>query len=84
MEERNPESCHSYYIRVADKEELPPMQQVMRVFNASLWTLQAQLKEMMREGDELRLARDDAVNISKETEKKLKMKEAEALQSQEV
>lgn len=39
---------------------------------------------MMRDSDELRLARDDAVNISKETEKKLKIKEAEALQSQEV
>lgn len=47
-------------------------------------TFKAQFKDLMRECDELRLSRDEAINCSKETEKKLKTMEAEALQFQEV
>lgn len=47
-------------------------------------TLQAQTKDIMRELDELRLSRDEAVNGAKETEKKLKTLEASMLHSQEV
>lgn len=47
-------------------------------------TLKAQFKDLMRECDELRLSRDEAINCSKETEKKLKSMEAETLQFQEV
>lgn len=46
--------------------------------------LQAQMKELMREMDELRLSRDEAVNEAKETEKKLKALEADTLHVQEV
>lgn len=46
--------------------------------------LQAQLKDLMRESEDLRLSRDEAINSAKETEKKLKTMEAEALQFQEV
>lgn len=46
--------------------------------------LQAQLKDLMRESEELHLSRDEAINSAKETEKKLKTMEAEALQFQEV
>lgn len=42
------------------------------------------MKEQMRELDELRLSRDEAVNGAKETEKKLKSMEADALHIQEV
>lgn len=42
------------------------------------------MKEQMRELDELRLARDDAVSVAKETEKKLKGMEADALHLQDV
>lgn len=84
MEEKILKVGNRITYKIPDKEVVPMMQQLIRVFNASLWTLQAQFKETMRDSDELRLARDDAVNISKETEKKLKIKEAEALQSQEV
>ena len=42
------------------------------------------MKEQMREVDELRFARDEAVASAKETEKKLKTMEADALQFQEV
>lgn len=42
------------------------------------------MKEMMRESDELRFARDEAVNEAKETEKKLKSMEADAMHLQEV
>lgn len=42
------------------------------------------MKEQMREMDELRLSRDEAVNGAKETEKKLKTMEAEVLHFQEV
>uniref|UniRef100_A0A665X938 Myosin-9 n=1 Tax=Echeneis naucrates TaxID=173247 RepID=A0A665X938_ECHNA len=41
--------------------------------------LQALMKEQMREVEELRLSRDEAVNGAKETEKKLKVMEADAL-----
>lgn len=47
-------------------------------------TLQAQMKELLRESDELRMSRDEAVNGAKETEKKLKTMEADALHFQEV
>lgn len=47
-------------------------------------TLKAQFKDLMRECDELRFSRDEAVNCSKETEKKLKNMEAEAMRFQEV
>ena len=46
--------------------------------------LQALMKDQMRELEELRLSRDEAVNESKETERKLKAMEAEALHFQEV
>lgn len=39
---------------------------------------------MMRESEDLRLSRDEAINIAKETEKKVKTMEAEAVQFQEV
>lgn len=42
------------------------------------------MKELLRESDELRLYRDEAVNGAKETEKKLKVMEADALHFQEV
>lgn len=42
------------------------------------------MKELLRESDELRLSRDEAVNGAKETEKKLKAMEADALHFQEV
>ncbi|KAK5865896.1 hypothetical protein PBY51_020128 [Eleginops maclovinus] len=45
--------------------------------------LQAMMKEQMRELEELRLSRDEAVNESRETERKLKAMEADALHSQE-
>lgn len=47
-------------------------------------TLQAQMKDITRELDELRLSRDEAVNEAKESEKKLKTLEASMLHSQEV
>lgn len=46
--------------------------------------LQAQMKDLMRELDELRLSRDEAVNSAKETEKKVKSLEGDALRFQEV
>ncbi|XP_034544503.1 myosin-9-like isoform X2 [Notolabrus celidotus] len=45
--------------------------------------LQALMKEQMRELDDLRLSRDEAVNGHKETERKLKAMEADALHFQE-
>lgn len=47
-------------------------------------TPQAQFKDMMRECEDLRLSRDDAINSAKETEKKVKTMEADAAQFQEV
>lgn len=44
----------------------------------------AQMKEQMRELEDLRMARDEAVNGAKETERKLKALEADALHFQEV
>ncbi len=51
---------------------------------ACMFALQAQMKELMRELDELRLSRDEAVSGAKETERKLKGMEADVLQFQEV
>lgn len=45
---------------------------------------QAQVKDLMRELDDLRLSRDEAVNSAKETEKKVKSLEGDVLQFQEV
>lgn len=45
---------------------------------------QAQMKDLMRELDDLRLARDEAVNSAKESEKKVKSLEGDVLQFQEV
>lgn len=42
------------------------------------------MKEQMRELEDLRLSRDEAVNGARETEKKLKAMEADVLQFQEV
>lgn len=42
------------------------------------------MKELLRELEELRLSKDDAVNAAKETEKKLKALESDALHFQEV
>lgn len=42
------------------------------------------MKDLMRELDELRMSRDEAVNSAKETEKKLKTMETDALHLQEV
>lgn len=42
------------------------------------------MKEQMRELEELRMSRDEAVNGAKETERKLKAMEAEVLHFQEV
>lgn len=47
-------------------------------------TLKAQCKDLVRECDGLQMSRDEAINCSKETEKKLKTMEAEALRFQEV
>ena len=49
-----------------------------------MFVLQAQMKELMRELDELRLSRDEAVTEAKETERKLKALEADTLHFQEV
>lgn len=53
-------------------------------FACIFFTLKAQLKELLRECDDLRSSRDEAINCSKETEKKLKNMEADALRFQEV
>lgn len=53
-------------------------------FAVCMFTLQSQMKDLMRELDELRLTRDEAVNGAKETERKLKAMEADALHLQEV
>ena len=45
---------------------------------------QALMKEQMRETDELRVSRDEALNEAKENEKKMKTMEADAMQYQEV
>lgn len=42
------------------------------------------MKEMMRDSDELRLARDEAVTAAKESEKKIKTMEADTLHMQDV
>lgn len=42
------------------------------------------MKDQMREMDELRFARDEAVTAAKETEKKLKTMEADIMHLQEV
>lgn len=42
------------------------------------------MKEMMRESDELRLAKDEAVTLAKESEKKNKTMEADMLHLQDV
>lgn len=47
-------------------------------------TAQVQFKDMMRESEDLRLSRDEAINSSKEAEKKVKTMEADAVQFQEV
>lgn len=54
------------------------------IVNSARIFSQAQFKDMMRETEDLRLSRDEAINSAKETEKKLKTMEAEALQFQEV
>lgn len=58
----------------------------MGVFSSAIciFTLQVQMKELMRELDELRLSRDEVVNGAKETERKLKAMEADVLHFQEV
>lgn len=58
----------------------------MGVFSSAIciFPLQVQMKELMRELDELRLSRDEAVNGAKETERKLKAMEADVLHFQEV
>ena len=45
---------------------------------------QVLMKEQMREMDELRVSRDEALNEAKENEKKMKTMEADAMQYQEV
>lgn len=47
-------------------------------------TIQAQMKDQMKELDDLRLSRDEAVNMAKETEKKLKALEADTMHFHEV
>lgn len=47
-------------------------------------TPQAQFKDMMRESEDLRLSRDEAINSAKEAEKKVKTMEADTAQFQEV
>lgn len=42
------------------------------------------MKEMMRDSDELRLARDEAVAAAKDSEKKIKAMEADTLHLQDV
>lgn len=42
------------------------------------------MKDIMKELDDLRLSRDDAVNMAKETEKKLKALEADNMHFHEV
>ena len=50
----------------------------------ALCVLQALMKDQMREMEELRGSRDEALNEAKENEKKLKTMEADAMQYQEV
>lgn len=45
---------------------------------------QAQLKDQLRELEEMRMSRDEAVNEAKENERKIKSMEAENIQLQEV
>jgi len=42
------------------------------------------MKDQMRELEELRVSRDEALNEAKENEKKIKTMEADAMQYQEV
>ena len=42
------------------------------------------MKDQMREVEELRMSRDEAINAAKETERKLKAMEADLLHVQEV
>lgn len=42
------------------------------------------MKELLRESDDLRLSRDEAISGAKETEKKLKGMETDVLRFQEV
>lgn len=46
--------------------------------------LQAQMKDQMREFEDLRLSRDEALNQAKENERKIKSMEAEIMQLHEV
>lgn len=48
------------------------------------FVLQAQMKEQMREFEELRLSRDEVLNQAKENERKIKSMEAEVIQLHEV
>lgn len=48
------------------------------------FVLQAQMKEQMREFEELRLSRDEVLNQAKENERKIKSMEAEIIQLHEV
>ena len=46
--------------------------------------IQALLKDQMRELEDLRLSRDEALNMAKENEKKVKAMEADTIHLQEV
>lgn len=46
--------------------------------------IQALLKDQMRELEDLRLSRDEALNMAKENEKKVKTMEADTIHLQEV
>ncbi len=48
------------------------------------FALQAQMKDQMREFEDLRLSRDEALNQAKENERKIKSMEAEIMQLHEV
>lgn len=48
------------------------------------FVFQAQMKEQMREFEDLRLSRDESLNQAKENERKIKSMEAEIMQLHEV
>lgn len=59
--------------------------QLRHVFKVNFsFALQAQVKDQMREFEDLRLSRDEALNQAKENERKIKSMEAEIMQLHEV
>lgn len=56
----------------------------MGLFYHLIFLLQVQMKDQIREFEDLRLSRDEALNQAKENERKIKSMEAEIMQLHEV